>query len=191
MIAGLESAEWLALQRAAFLVGPLLAAAALVLACRPAPREAVGAMVAFLWQLPALLLLHLLATHFHWWSFGGERNMLAGLPIDVWIGWAVWWGPVAVFANRWLGIPAIVGMSVLIDLATMPTLSPLVETGPGWFVGDEMTAADIMMSFPVEAAAARAGLGRYPALENWLGRIHARDAYQAALDRGGEYSLLN
>lgn len=141
MIASVDSAEWLALQRAAFLVGPCLAAAVLLLVRQPTPREAVGAMVAFLWQLPALLVLHLLATRCHWWSFGGDRNMLAGLPIDVWIGWAVWWGPVAVFVNRWLGIPAVVAVSVLIDLATMPNLSPLVATGSGWIAGDAVAMA--------------------------------------------------
>jgi len=139
--AGLGMEEWLALQRAAFLIGPALAAAVLTLVCRPRPREAVGAMVAFLWQLPALLLLHLLATRFGWWSFAGQRNMLIGLPIDVWIGWAIWWGPVAVFANRWLSLPVIVAISVGIDLAAMPNLAPLVEVGPNWLVGDAVAMA--------------------------------------------------
>lgn len=139
--AGLTAEEWLALQRSALLVGPALAAAALLLVVRPRPREAVGAMVAFLWQLPALLLLQLLAARFQWWSFAGERNMLAGLPIDVWIGWAIWWGPVAVFANRWIGAPVIVAASVLIDVATMPRLAPLVELGPTWLVGDAVAMA--------------------------------------------------
>lgn len=141
MISGLDAEETLAVQRAAFLVGPFLAAAALLLICRPQPREAVGAMVAFLWQLPALLLLQVLATRFEWWSFAGERNMLAGLPIDVWIGWAIWWGPVAVFLNRWLSLPVIVAASVLIDVATMPNLEPLVEVGPHWLIGDAAAMA--------------------------------------------------
>jgi protein-S-isoprenylcysteine O-methyltransferase Ste14 len=141
MIGGLNAEEWLALQRAGFLIGPGLAAGGLLLICRPQPREAVGAMVAFLWQLPALLLLHLLASHFHWWSFAGERNMIAGLPIDVWIGWAIWWGPVAVFLNRWLSLPMIVAVSVLVDAATMPNLAPLVELGPNWLIGDAVAVA--------------------------------------------------
>lgn len=58
-----------------------------------------------------------------------------------------------------------------------------------WFAGDTMTAADVMMSFPLEAADARAGAtnGR-PHLANWLKTIHARPAYQAALARGGPYA---
>lgn len=58
-----------------------------------------------------------------------------------------------------------------------------------WFAGGEMTAADIMMSFPLEAARSRAGLGESrPATIGWLERIHARPAYQAALSKGGEYA---
>ena len=61
----------------------------------------------------------------------------------------------------------------------------------GWFAGSGLTAADIQMSFPLEAAAARGGLDRSrPKLVDWLERIHARPAYKRALERGGEYSIL-
>ena len=60
-----------------------------------------------------------------------------------------------------------------------------------WFAGEVFSAADIQMSFPLEAAAARAGLDqRRPRLMDFLQRIHARPAYQRALERGGEYALL-
>ncbi len=57
----------------------------------------------------------------------------------------------------------------------------------GWFAGDHFTAADIMMSFPVETAAHRAGAGKKEHVRQWLDRIHARPAYQRALERGGPY----
>jgi glutathione S-transferase len=57
-----------------------------------------------------------------------------------------------------------------------------------WFAGDEFSAADVQMSFPLEAAAARAGLNSSrPKLMGFLARIHAREAYQRALERGGPY----
>lgn len=60
-----------------------------------------------------------------------------------------------------------------------------------WFSGEEFTAADIQMSFPVEAAKVRGGLdSTRPRLMDWLGRIHARPAYAAALEKGGKYELL-
>lgn len=58
-----------------------------------------------------------------------------------------------------------------------------------WFAGEEFTAADIQMSFPVEAAAVRANLASREQLTAWLRRIHARPAYQKALQAGGEFSL--
>ncbi len=58
----------------------------------------------------------------------------------------------------------------------------------GWFAGGKMTLADIMMSFPLEAAAARAGAGALPAIAAFLKRIHDRPAYQRALERGGPYA---
>lgn len=58
-----------------------------------------------------------------------------------------------------------------------------------WFAGDAFSAADIMMSFPVEAAGSRVGFGAdKPRLRAFLERIHARPAYQRALERGGPYS---
>jgi glutathione S-transferase len=61
-----------------------------------------------------------------------------------------------------------------------------------WFGGMDFTVADIVLSFPLEAAAARAGLDeRYPRLCAFLQRIHARPAYQRALERGGQYNLLS
>ena len=58
-----------------------------------------------------------------------------------------------------------------------------------WFAGEAFTAADIQISFVLEASAARAGLdSKYPKLSAFLQRIHARPAYQRALERGGEYA---
>jgi glutathione S-transferase len=60
----------------------------------------------------------------------------------------------------------------------------------GWFGGPSFGVADIQMSFPLEAAAARGGLDESrPRLWDFLQRIHARPAYRRALERGGEYIL--
>ncbi len=59
-----------------------------------------------------------------------------------------------------------------------------------WFAGDEFSAADVQMSFPVEASAQRAGLdASRPKLWDFLKRIQARPAYQRALQRGGPYAF--
>jgi len=60
-----------------------------------------------------------------------------------------------------------------------------------WFAGDEFSAADIQMSFALEAAAMRLDLAiDYPALSAFLYRIHDRPAYQEAIEKGGKYELM-
>ena len=59
-----------------------------------------------------------------------------------------------------------------------------------WFAGADFSSADIMMSFPLEAAASRAGAGQKPHIRAWLKTIHARPDYQKALARGGPYAYV-
>lgn len=58
----------------------------------------------------------------------------------------------------------------------------------GWFAGPDFSAADIMMSFPLEAAVSRAGAGDRPLLRDFVDRIHQHPAYRRALARGGPYA---
>ncbi|TFZ04778.1 glutathione S-transferase family protein [Ramlibacter rhizophilus] len=58
-----------------------------------------------------------------------------------------------------------------------------------WFAGDDFTAADIQMSYPLEAAQARVGLQDYPAIAGYLARIRERPAYQRAEARGGRFGV--
>lgn len=60
-----------------------------------------------------------------------------------------------------------------------------------WFAGEEISGADIQMSFPVEAAQARRVLDNHPKLKAYLSAIHARPAYKSALEKGGKYDILN
>ena len=62
-------------------------------------------------------------------------------------------------------------------------------TGREFFVGATLTGADIMLSFVVEIAMARGGLDTYPNLAAFAARIHARPAYQRALEQGGPYEI--
>jgi len=60
--------------------------------------------------------------------------------------------------------------------------------GKDYFVGSELTGADIMMSFPLEAAKARGALDQLPNLKTFVKRMQARPAYLKALEKGGAYS---
>ena len=93
--------------------------------------------------------------------------------------------------------PVARGISkTVMDLTVHPNLTrqlDFMEAELGrstWFAGDALTGADIMMSFPLEAAAKRASLdASRPRLMAFLQRIHARPAYQQALTRGGPYAF--
>ena len=56
-----------------------------------------------------------------------------------------------------------------------------------WFAGDNLSGADVQMSFPLEASVVRGAAAGYPAIREFVKRVHARPAYQRALQRGGEY----
>ena len=60
-----------------------------------------------------------------------------------------------------------------------------------WFCGNVFTAADVQMSFALEAAEVRTNLSaHYPQLAGFLERIRALPTYQSALEKGGPYQLL-
>ncbi|RUL72163.1 glutathione S-transferase family protein [Dyella choica] len=61
----------------------------------------------------------------------------------------------------------------------------------GWFAGNEFTAADVQMSYPIESGVARAGAGAHPSIRAFLERIQARPAYQRAVARGGDSTPLS
>lgn len=60
-----------------------------------------------------------------------------------------------------------------------------------WFAGESLTGADIQMSFPLEAAVHGELCESYPAIKDWVKRMHSREAYQKALTKGGEYQFAS
>lgn len=96
-------------------------------------------------------------------------------------------------------VKLVLGRVPLLGKAAQKKIQPMIDVhldyveshlaANEWFAGDALTAADIMMSFPLEAARSRAGLdATRPRTIAWLERIHARPAYQAALKAGGVYA---
>jgi len=86
--------------------------------------------------------------------------------------------------------------SKVLDMLVRPNLKRQFEfieaelARSTWLAGDDLSGADIMMSFPLEAARQRAGLdARHPRMIAFIDRVHARPAYQRALDKGGPYSF--
>jgi len=86
------------------------------------------------------------------------------------------------------------------SMATATFIGPMIKTHLDfveahlakntWFLGDNLSAADIQMSFPLEASVARGIVGKdRPHINAWVERAHARPAYQKALEKGGEYDF--
>lgn len=57
-----------------------------------------------------------------------------------------------------------------------------------WFAGDAPTGADVQMIFPLESLVASGRAKDLKAIQEFVARVHARPAYQAALEKGGKYA---
>lgn len=61
--------------------------------------------------------------------------------------------------------------------------------GRQWFVGEQLSGADIQMIFPLEAALNRGVDGsRYPNIQRFVNHVHGLDHYKTALQKGGPYA---
>jgi glutathione S-transferase len=99
-----------------------------------------------------------------------------------------------------LFVMLVLGRVPLLGRTALGRFRPMVDVhldyierelaGRPWFAGPFFTAADIMMSFPLEAARGRAGVSpaTHPHICRWLDTIQARPGYQAALAKGGPYA---
>jgi len=68
---------------------------------RPSPRAMTGAVMAALWNLPIILAIHLLALRLGWWNYHADGGLLLGMPIDLFLAWAWFWGAVpALLSDR-------------------------------------------------------------------------------------------
>ncbi|WP_211240636.1 methyltransferase family protein [Hamadaea tsunoensis] len=99
-------------------------------------REAGALLLAYCAAFVGLAGLHWFAQRLGWWSYAPLGGAYAGLPVDLWIGWAVLWGPVPVLLRRWLRPAVAVLVAGWIDVLAMPRLAPLVRLGDGWLLGE-------------------------------------------------------
>ncbi|HUQ87139.1 MAG TPA: hypothetical protein VM096_06240 [Vicinamibacterales bacterium] len=122
--------------RAASIYLPIVVLALACLITRPHRRAVTGAFMSMAWNVPALMGIHLVADRAGWWQFDAEGGMLLGFPVDLWLGWAVLWGPLPALAlpTAPLTIVAIVGLAI--DLILMPAGFPVVRLGDEWLVGE-------------------------------------------------------
>ncbi|MBI2711061.1 MAG: isoprenylcysteine carboxylmethyltransferase family protein [Actinobacteria bacterium] len=108
---------------------------------RAADRRLAAAVVAGLvWQLVALLAVNQVAVAQGWWQFRTAGGAVAGMPVDLWLGWTVLWGavPVLLSADR-LAVVAV-GL-VAGDFIVMPRLGAVIDLAPRWILGELLAVA--------------------------------------------------
>jgi protein-S-isoprenylcysteine O-methyltransferase Ste14 len=116
-----------------------LAAIAIIVAViwrRPDRSGVIGASMALAWNVPAVFVLHLIATRAGWWWYDADGGVLIGLPVDLWLTWAILWGPATAIAMPGAPLWAIVAAALAIDLVAMPAAAPVVQLGSTWLVGE-------------------------------------------------------
>lgn len=108
---------------------------------RPGVRRAGAVLLATLWCLPPLLLVHEFASRFGWWSFAAKGGLFRQMPVDLWIAWALFWGAIPALAMPRMHLAITAAVLLSIDLLSMPLCAPLLRLGPDWFAGDLLAMA--------------------------------------------------
>ncbi|MEU4473787.1 methyltransferase [Micromonospora sp. NPDC023888] len=122
-------ARWLSLAL------PLVAVLAVGGRVRDQASRAAG-LLAFVAAGIGIAALHEVARRTGWYAFTPVDGAFRGMPVDLWIGWAVLWGPLPVLLRRVLPLPVALGLLLWVDAVAMPALHPLVRLGPHWLVGE-------------------------------------------------------
>jgi protein-S-isoprenylcysteine O-methyltransferase Ste14 len=134
---------------------------------RPAPRALAGGLLASIWNLPALLILNIVAERLEWWRFDTEGGLLIGIPVDLFLSWAWLWGAIPALALPRINLPVVLVLALGVDLVLMPAASPVLKLGPFWLLGE--TAGLLTALLPAQLLARwttrRERLGRRAALQ--------------------------
>ncbi len=115
---------------------PVIAAFLLVFLRPSRKRIFPAALLGFVWTLPSLLAVQLLNLHFGWWRFNALGGLFRGMPVDLYLGWAVLWGILPILSFDQTGIVWVSAAFFGIDLILMPACSPVVALSDRWLIGE-------------------------------------------------------
>jgi protein-S-isoprenylcysteine O-methyltransferase Ste14 len=115
---------------------PVIAAFLLVFLRPNRKRIFPAALLGFVWTLPSLLAVQLLNLHFGWWRFNALGGLFRGMPVDLYLGWAVLWGILPILSLDETGMVWVSAVFFGIDLILMPACSPVVVLNHRWPIGE-------------------------------------------------------
>jgi protein-S-isoprenylcysteine O-methyltransferase Ste14 len=141
----MEDASRALIIRAAGLYLPL-AAAFFVAFCKPrAPRLFAACLLGFCWTLPSLLVVQLFNLKFGWWTFHASGGLFRGMPLDLFLGWAVLWGVLPALGFRRIASVWVIALFVVMDLMLMPMFQPVVDLGGRWLIGEGVAVCVVLI----------------------------------------------
>ncbi len=127
------------------LYGPVLLVTCAALQQRSRPRIFASCLLSLLAVLPSLLILERLNRASGWWTFDGAGLHFGGIPIELYLGWAMLWGLLPQLALRRLSLVGTLAVMVGLDLLGMSSLRPLVQLGPRWLVGEAAAVLFVLL----------------------------------------------
>lgn len=129
------------------LYGPIIGAIILAIFKRPDKRSATGLLFGLCWVAALLPWLDLFAQSSSFWKYEVSGPRIGEMPLSLYFGWIIGWGMFAPLlaaildGKLWL-TAAIVA---LLDLRLMPELSPVIQLGPNWWVGELVMVAVLLL----------------------------------------------
>lgn len=127
--------------RALAFYGPVAVVIAVATVTRPDRRRAGAALLAGLWNLTALLAVNVVAVQAGWWAFGTTGGELAGVPVDLVLGWALLWGVLPALLPVRVPAFAVVAGLLWADLILMPLGRPVIVLAEDWLAGEALAMA--------------------------------------------------
>ena len=103
---------------------------------RPGYFQMVGLLLGFLLCIPYLFLLNILAQYAGWWAYADSANTWYSIPVEIVLGWSVFWGVLLPYVLRSLPVPLAIAAAVFIDLLLMPEFGGLFTLGEYWLIGE-------------------------------------------------------
>ena len=133
------------LLKSLILLLPLVATGIAFMIGRPGYYQSVGLMLGFLLNIPYLFLVNILAEHMGWWVYQESSNAWYGIPVEIILGWSIFWGVFLPWVFRFVPVYLSVGMAMFFDLLLMPQMTGLFTLGGAWLVGEVVCLVVVLL----------------------------------------------